>query len=112
MSDWKTRKVSKTMAPYLRKELDHRKIKYKFTPGEPGTIETKLSNKRFHEVMEDALCMKQRAESGSNLPVLSLGMVMNDRRFMEKSRELAGPDGSFVFHILNKDYENYMNYVK
>ena len=111
MSDWKTRKVSKIMAPYLRKELDHRKIKYKFTPGDPGIIETELSNKQFHEIMENALCVKQRVESRSKLPVLSLGMITNDRRFTEKSRELAGPDGSFAFHILHKDYENYMNYV-
>ena len=107
----KKRKLSKVMEGYVKKELDHRGIEYTIIPGDPNEIETELTNSQFHWIMEDALCMKERAESGSNLPVLSLNMVKNDRIYEEKAKELSQPDGSFVFTMLQKDNEAYLNYV-
>ena len=95
-------KVSTVMWPYVRSVLKRDEISYE-TKKENGKILLLFSGngKRFTEVLEDALCEKQRAESSSKLPVYSYRTLRNH----EKRDRLMKLNNRRGFFVLKQDAE-------
>ena len=102
----KKRKISSVMEPYIRNVLERDKIPYRSTVKNDGFVfYMPLTNRQFTEVLEDALCEKQRSESKSRIPVYSARTLLN----REKRSRLMNLNGKQCFHILRADIETFEN---
>ena len=86
----KKRKTSELMKPYIEDILKRDDIMYNFIE-EKGDlyVETDVSSNRFSEVLEDALCLKQQAESPRKKLVISARTLKNSqkrKRLMKAAR--------------------------
>lgn len=98
------RNVSSTMKPFIVFVLKRDKIPYRVEPSGDGyKFYLKISSRRFTEVLEDALCEKQRRTTMSRTPVYSLRTMRNP----EKRDRLMRLNGRKGFHILKQDREKY-----
>lgn len=104
--DKKKRKVSRVMKPYIELVLQRDAIPYTCEIAREGYIFTiAISNRRFTEVIEDALCEKQRNRYISRIPVYSYRTLMN-REKLERLMRLNQRRG---YHILESDQEKYFS---
>lgn len=73
--------VSKKMKPYVQFVMERDKIPFEFSTNKKGyVLSFNGSNKDFTEVLEDALCEKQREESNSTIPVYSYNTLKNEKK--------------------------------
>lgn len=76
--DNRIRKVSSVMKPYIEFVLKRDEIPYKMKrKSDCWLFQMDISNRRFTEVLEDALCEKQRSRYISHIPVYSFRTLMN-----------------------------------
>ena len=102
------RKASFVMEPYIEGVLKRDRIPYQRKhKGDHAEFGVAISNRRFQEVVEDALCEKQKAESHSSIPVYSLRTVRN----REKRTRLAAWYGRNGFRILKADQKAWAEYI-
>lgn len=102
------RKASFVMEPYIESVLQRDQIPYQRKRKEDHTeFWLDISNRRFREVVEDALCEKQRMESCSKTPVYSMRTIRN----REKRNRLALFYGKKGFHILKTDRKAWASYI-
>lgn len=105
MNGWKN--VSMVMKPYVSFVLKRDHIPYQCEPDKENyKFWIPISNRRFTEVLEDALCEKQRRETWSKTPVYSLRTLRNS----QKMKRLIHLNGRKGFRILRQDKEKYMQY--
>lgn len=91
-------KVENSMWKYMKVVLKRDHIKYRYDK-KNGELFADISADRFEEAFEDALCEKQRAESFSKLPVLSLRTLKDDKKLYRLTKN----NGAFV--VLEKDVD-------
>lgn len=104
----KFRKASFVMEPYIEGVLKRDLIPYQRRhKGDHAEFGIAISNRRFREVVEDALSEKQKAESHSGIPVYSLRTVRN----REKRARLAALYGRNGFRILKADQRAWSDYI-
>ena len=101
-------KVSQFMWPYVQFVLLRDEISYEVKEKQTNTLLLSFggSGKRFTEVLEDALCEKQRVESASNVPVYSYRTIRDHKKRL-RLEKFYGRRG---FHTLKQDYEKAHNY--
>lgn len=102
--DNRRRKVSSAMKPYIAYVLERDKIPYQ-TKEMSGfwLFQMDITNRRFTEVLEDALCEKQRNKYISRIPVYSFRTLMNSEK-LERLMKLNQRRG---YHILKQDELKY-----
>lgn len=103
----KEKKISAVMRPYIdtvlaRDQIPVICISYPEDGSNYIHYHMDVSSIRFREVMEDALCLKQQAESASKRPVISL------RTFKNKEKRERILNGSKAFHLLKADEELFL----
>lgn len=104
------RRVSKTMLPYVKYVLERDQINfvcYEEAELSNCIVSLAVSNRRFTEIIEDALCEKQRDETFCKTPVYSLRTIKNKNK-RDRLMQLNQKKG---FHILKKDMERYLLYA-
>lgn len=102
--DNRRRKVSSAMKPYIEFVLQRDNIPYKTEKfPEYWIFQMTISNQRFTEVLEDALCEKQRNRYISKTPVYSFRTLMNQ----EKLEHLMTLNHRRGYHILKQDELKY-----
>lgn len=102
--DNRTRRVSSAMEPYIKFVLKRDGILYKAKKiSDYWLFQMDISNHRFTEVLEDALCEKQRNKYISRIPVYSFRTLMN-REKLERLMKLNQRRG---YHILKQDEAKY-----
>lgn len=105
------KKISKVMLPHVKYVLRRDQIPFTLREDQANEanyiISLDVSNKRFTEIMEDALCEKQRLETNSNTPVYSLRTLKNKK----KRNRLMHLNQKKGFHILSSDMEKYLLYA-
>ena len=96
-------KVSKVMWPYVQIVLDRDHLTYETIKGESNRILLAFdgSSRRYTEVLEDALCEKQRAEGLFDIPVYSYRTLRN----REKRDRLLKLNKKRGYYVLKQDYE-------
>lgn len=99
-------KVSKEMREYVEQVLKRDKIPYQFD-NEGTSVIVPVSGNRFHIVVEDALCEKQRHDCSPHIPVYSYRTLMNQNK-LNKLRTINKTRG---FIVLRKDRRRYFNAV-
>lgn len=99
-------KVSKEMREYVEKVLNRDGIPYQFDD-EGTSVKVPVSGNRFHIVVEDALCEKQRHDCSPHIPVYSYHTLMNQNK-LKRLRTINKTNG---FIILKKDRRRYFNAV-
>lgn len=98
--------VSREMKEYVEQVLKRDDIPYQFTES-GNSVTVPLSGNRFHIVVEDALCEKQRHDCSPHIPVYSYRTLMN-RDKLNRLRTINKTNG---FIILRKDRRRYFNAV-
>ena len=91
------RKSSEVMLPYIISVLKRDEIPYEVEKG--CIISAPISNRGFTEILEDALCEKQRDETECKIPVYSYRTIRNPEKF-SRLKKLNGKKG---FHVLQQD---------
>lgn len=100
----KRRKVSSVMEPYIKFVLKRDHIPaHSWKEGDHYIFAMNISSRRFTEVLEDALCEKQREKYLSNTPVYSYRTLKNP----EKLRRLMELNNRRGYHILKCDEKKY-----
>lgn len=100
----RVRKVSSVMKPYIVLVLKRDGIPFVYTKVEDDYVFTiQISNRRFTEVLEDALCEKQRERYISRIPVYSYRTLMNQSK-LQRLQKLNNRSG---YHVLKADEEKY-----
>lgn len=104
----KKRKVSSAMEPYVRFVLQRDKIPFSVEQnGNDYLFAIPVSSRRFTEVIEDALCEKQRESYLSRIPVYSARTLKN----REKLKRLMRLNNRQGYHVLAADQENYYKFA-
>lgn len=102
--DKKKRKVSSAMKPYIEFVLKRDGIPYEAERESDYWMFTmSISNRRFTEVLEDALCEKQRNQYKSRIPVYSFRTLKN----RDKLERLMCLNQKRGYHILKQDETKY-----
>lgn len=102
--DKKKRKVSSAMKPYIEFVLKRDRIPYEAKRESDYWMFTmSISNRRFTEVLEDALCEKQRNQYKSRIPVYSFRTLKN----RDKLERLMCLNQKRGYHILKQDETKY-----
>lgn len=79
--EYRRRKVSSAMKKYVEFVLCRDMIPYRYEEKDDYYyFYVASSNKRFTEVVEDALCEKQREEGGMDIPVYSFQTTENEAK--------------------------------
>lgn len=96
-------KVSLVIWPYIKKVLIRDGIAYSVNSLNNKTIllHAGISARRFTEVLEDALCEKQRETTNSKIPVYSYRTLKNK----DKRKRLIQVNEKSGFHVYIKDIE-------
>jgi len=104
----KKRKVSSAMEPYVRFVLQRDEIAFSVEKnGNDYFFTIPVSSRRFTEVIEDALCEKQRDCYLSRTPVYSARTLKN----REKLKRLMRLNNRQGYHVLAADQEKYYKYA-
>ena len=104
----KKRNVSSAMEPYVRFVLQRDRIPFSVEQnGNNYLFAIPVSSRRFTEVIEDALCEKQRDGYISRIPVYSARTLVNKKK-LKRLMRLNNRQG---YHVLAADQENYYKYA-
>ena len=96
------------MCPHIQTVLKRDNIAFDFKQAEENkyTLLFDGSSRRFTEVLEDALCEKQRVENHSRIPVYSYRTLRNEN----KRQRLMKLNGRKGFVVINKDLDKVRRY--
>lgn len=96
-------KYKKTFWTFIKKVCERDQIPFKVDGETDDMVEVSItcSEDRLLEVLEDAMCERQRDETTAKIPVYSYRTLKNK----EKLHRLQALNGKKGFHVLRQDIE-------